>query len=250
MVIPIGDDNPTRRRPWVCRLLILANVAVFVFLTPWSGGVCEQLAFYLDWAVVPAELVQGHPLGPRQLASTPAAGCGLGPSLDKDVYATLATSLFLHGGWLHLLGNMLYLWVFGDNVEDRYGHLAFLVFYLLSGVVATLAFALPNAASTSTLVGASGAIAAVLGAYMVLFPRAWVRVAIPFLFFLVVSLPAVLVLGVWFLLQLQALRPSIVSGGGVAYLAHVGGFVAGIAITLGFARRRPPVRRSGVPPGW
>ncbi|MBW3603265.1 MAG: rhomboid family intramembrane serine protease, partial [Actinobacteria bacterium] len=150
----------------------------------------------------------------------------------------------------HLLGNMLYLWVFGDNVEDRYGHLAFGVFYLSSGVLATLVFVLPNAGSTSTLVGASGAIAAVLGAYMVLFPRAWVRVTIPFLFFLVVSLPAVLVLGVWFLLQLQALRPSIVSGGGVAYLAHVGGFVAGIAITLGSRRRRPPVRRGGVPPGW
>lgn len=240
MLIPLGDHNPTRRIPWVTRLLVLVNVGVFIFGQPWAAGPCEQQAFFLRWAVVPAELFQGSPLGPSQVDATTPAACELDPVAGKSVYAALLYSMFLHAGWLHLAGNMLYLLIFGNNVEDRFGHLGFAGFYLLGGAVATVAFAVPNAASTSTLVGASGAIAAVLGGYLVLFPTARVTVFLPPFF--VLSLPAILVLGSWFVVQLSGARVADMAGGAVAYLAHATGFVAGVILTV-LMGGRPQRRR-------
>ena len=251
MVIPVGDHNPTRRTPWVTWLLVAANVVVFVFLQPWAGDTCEQHAFFLEWAVVPHELFDGEPLDAAEVRATTPPACGLQPAGDKNVYLAVLWSLFLHAGWIHLLGNMLYLWIFGNNVEDRLGHVRFLLFYLACGVIATLAFAVPNATSPVTLVGASGAIAGVLGAYLVLFPGARVTVLVPFLFFLPLRLPALLVLGAWFLLQLGEVRVADMAGSGVAYLAHVAGFLAGMALIAVSGRgRRRPRSRVQPPPPW
>lgn len=244
MVIPVGDRNPTRRTPWVNWLLVAVNLGVFLFAEPWAEGRCAQQEFFLTYAAIPAELAQGEPLGPEQVAATTPRGCDIDPVSDKPVYASLLTAMFLHAGWMHLLGNLLYLWVFGNNVEDRYGHLRYLLFYLGTGIVATVAFVVPNISSSTTLVGASGAIAGVLGAYLVMFPGARVTVLVPFLFFLPLALPAVLVLGLWFLLQLGEVRVGSMSGGGVAYLAHVAGFVTGVVITVALGvRGEPPPRR-------
>jgi membrane associated rhomboid family serine protease len=221
------------------------NVGVFVFGQPWAAGTCAQYRFFLEWAAVPRELSQAAPLNAFQVgASTPPA-CGLAPVADKNVYAAILYSMFLHAGWLHLVGNMLYLWIFGNNVEDRLGHLGFALFYLAVGTVATLVFAAANPGSLVTLVGASGAIAGVLGAYLVLFPHSRVTVLVPFLFFLPAELPALFVLGLWFVLQFQQLQVASMAGGGVAYLAHVAGFVAGalfcvVALPRRRARRPPP----------
>jgi membrane associated rhomboid family serine protease len=248
MVIPLGDDNPTRRRPVVTWLLLALNVGVFLFVQPLGADPCTEVAFYLDHATIPAEIFQGEPLSERQLAGTPAAQCDLEPREDKPVYTAILYSMFLHAGWLHLLGNMLYLGIFGNNVEDRFGHVGFLAFYLASGAGATAVFVAANPGSTATLVGASGAIAGVLGSYFLLFPGAWVTVWVPVLIFLVLRLPAFVVLGLWFVLQLQPLRePAMAGGGGVAYLAHAAGFVIGAAITVlsGVRRRtRAEVRRA------
>lgn len=229
MVIPLGDHNPTRIRPWATWALIALNLWAFIGVQPWDASECAQQAFYLRWAAVPAELTRGEPLDQAEVAAASDAVCQVQAMPGKPVYLTILTSMFLHAGWLHLLGNMLYLWIFGNNIEDRLGHVRFLLFYLAAGLVATVAFVAPNADNISTLVGASGAIAGVLGAYLVLFPRAHVTVAVPFLLFFITRLPAFLVLGLWFLLQVQGLREPLLEGGGVAYLAHAGGFVFGMA---------------------
>lgn len=242
MVIPLGDHNPTRIRPWVTWLLLALNLWAFIGAQPWSGGECAQHAFYLRWAAVPAELTQGEPLSAEQIAAVSDPSCGLRPTPHKPVYLTILTAMFLHAGWLHLLGNMLYLWIFGNNVEDRLGHLRFLLFYLAAGLVATVAFVVPNADNISTLVGASGAIAGVLGAYLVLYPRARVTVVVPFLLFFITSLPAFLVLGLWFVLQVQGLRQPLLEGGGVAYLAHAGGFLFGMVAALPLRAQSRPRR--------
>jgi membrane associated rhomboid family serine protease len=241
MVIPLGDHNPTRIRPWVTWLLVALNLATFIGLQPWGRPECAQQAFYLRWAAVPAELTEGEPLSPEEVAAVSDPACALSATPGKPVYLTVLTSMFLHAGWLHLLGNMLYLWIFGNNIEDRLGHVRYLLFYLAAGLVATVAFVLPNAGNISTLVGASGAIAGVLGAYLVMFPRAHVTVAVPFLLFFITRMPAFLVLGLWFLLQVQGLREPLLEGGGVAYLAHAAGFVFGILGAL-LVRGHPRAR--------
>ncbi|HVL98391.1 MAG TPA: rhomboid family intramembrane serine protease [Egibacteraceae bacterium] len=250
MVIPLGDRNPTRRRPWVTWFLVAANIGVFAFVQPWWADGCTQREFFLAYAAIPVELVQGQPLDAGQVAQALPPGCDVQPVPDKPVYAAGVFSLFLHGGWLHLLFNMLYLWVFGNNVEDRLGHLRYAGFYVVCGLLATAAFVVPNADSPVTLVGASGAIAGVLGAYLVMFPRVPVTVTVPVLLFLIVRLPAALVLLMWFVGQLLPLGQPMGSGG-VAYLAHVGGFVAGVVIVLLLGhrpeRRR---RRAEATPGW
>lgn len=241
MVIPLGDRNPTRRRPWVTWLLLAANIGVFAFVQPWWADNCAQQGFFLEYAASPAELTQAAPLDAGQVGEATDPACNLAPVPDKPVYAAAIFSLFLHGGWLHLLFNMLYLWVFGNNVEDKLGHLRFAGFYLLCGIAATAVFVAPHADSAVTLVGASGAIAGVLGAYLVMFPRVWVTVTVPVLLFLIVRLPAAVVLLLWFVGQLLPLgQPT--GPGGVAYLAHVGGFVAG-AVIVGFLGFRPQKRR-------
>lgn len=239
MVIPLGDANPTRIRPWVNWLLIALNLGVFLFAQPWDQDACTQDKFFVRHATIPVEVMQGEPLGPADVAVLSDAQCAVPATPEKPVYLAVAFSLFFHAGWLHLLGNLLYLWIFGNNIEDRLGHARYLLFYLVAGFVATAAFVLPNADEIATLVGASGAIAGVLGAYLILFPRARVTVTVPFLLFFIVRLPAFLVLGMWFLLQLAGLQsPVSENGGGIAYLAHAGGFAFGALIAL-FSRFAP-----------
>jgi membrane associated rhomboid family serine protease len=247
MVIPVHDVNPVRRTPWVTYALIAANVIVFL-RTP--GGpsslsgdaslaqVCHLQAFYDHYAAIPKELVHNQPLGlvPNGQAGVGAhgAGCVAGPpSYHKIPVLSVFTAMFLHGSWLHLLGNMLFLWIFGNNVEDRFGRVSYLLFYLGCGVVATYGFAVANPNSTEVLIGASGAIAGVLGAYIVLYPRTRVWSLVPFAFFIPLPLPAWLVLGGWFLLQWAYTAGfAVSSAGSVAYLAHVFGFVAGALVAL------------------
>lgn len=240
-MIPIHDDNPTTTRPVVTIGLIAVNALVFLWqltLTPSQ----QEMAIYA-FGMIPAVLLQGVTL-PPEIAGTP-------PVL------TVVTSMFMHGGWMHLLGNMLYLWIFGNNVEDACGHGRFLVFYLACGVAAALAQAFQDPSSTLPMVGASGAIGGVLGAYLLLHPHARVLVLIPIFFYMhVARIPALLVLGLWFVIQFVSYAATPAGEGGVAYWAHIGGFIAGAVLIL-FIRRRgiplfegrsrpmPPPRRRG-----
>ena len=230
-MIPLRDENPSASVPIVTRGLIALNCLLFVYelmLGPDLRG------FVYSWGLVPERVTLALRFGEEPWS---------GPA------ATLVTSMFLHGGWLHLIGNMWYLWIFGDNVEDRLGKMRFLFFYIVSGVVAGLIHYLANRSSRMPTVGASGAIAAVLGAYAVTFPRARVVTLIPlFFFFPVVALPALLVLGLWFVFQFFSGTLSLASGaaagggGGVAWWAHIGGFAFGmIAIKILAPRRRSRV---------
>jgi len=235
-VIPIRDANPTRRRPWVTLALIAANVAVFFLWEPITGTQEEQQLFFYCHGAIPDEMVDLQPI------PEVSAACG-----GKSVLISLFTSMFLHGGILHIGGNMLYLWVFGNNVEDRMGPVVFLLFYLVAGLVAAYAQAIPDPSSTIPLVGASGAIAGTLGAYIVMFPHARVLTLVPIFFFLqLLELRAIWVLGFWFVLQaFQGVGALGGEGAGVAWFAHIGGFVFGALVALLFYRsRRQP---SGVP---
>ena len=267
MVIPVHDLNPVHRTPIVTYLFILLNIAIFLVQptarAPLTGRqtvaqFCEQEAFFERWAAIPRELTENTQLPPQQDTVETDAGpvtCPAPEPYEKTPVLSVLFAMFLHGGWLHLIGNMLFLYVFGNNVEDRLGRVLFPLFYVACGYVATYAFALTDPDSTTTLVGASGAIAGVLGAYLLLYPRAKVTSLMPFLFFLPIRLPAWIVLGSWFLLQYLYAEGSGVNaatGGGVAYWAHVAGFVAGMVLILpALARGRPPApRRGGRPPAW
>ena len=244
MVIPVHDANPTRRTPWVTYALIIVNFIVFFALEPVDhipsvsstttvSAVCAQDDFFSQWAAVPDELTSNQPLGPHieRVANTPY-GCRIDNSGKSPAFSVL-TAMFLHGGLLHLLGNMLFLWVFGNNIEDRLGPFRYLAFYLLAGYVATYVFAFANAHSVQPLIGASGAIAGVLGAYLVLYPKARVTTLVPFLFFIPFRLPAWVVLGFWFVLQYAyASGSAVTAGANVAYLAHVAGFIFGALVML------------------
>ena len=215
-MLPLADDNSDRERwPVVTAVLIGLNVVAFLYETSLSPR--ELNAFIYQWAVVPA----------------------------RHDPVTFVTSMFLHGGWGHLLGNMLYLWIFGDNVEDRFGRFAFVLIYLAAGVCGALAQVLVDPASRVPTLGASGAISGVLGAYIVMFPRKRVRVL---LFFFLLDVPAFVVLGLWaatqFVSSFGALTMRTTETGGVAYMAHVGGFALG-AISAGLWRALmgPPRRR-------
>ena len=261
MVLPVHDLNPTRRTPVITYLLLLANIVVFLLsplgLSPLLTGnsqakTCVQVAFFDRYAAVPDQLV--HDRAPVSAATgaagrdpaTGEAGCVISspPEFVKNPALSVLTAMFLHGGWLHLLGNMLFLYVFGNNVEDRLGRLRFLGFYLLCGYAATYGYALFSPNSEAPLVGASGAIAGVLGAYLVLFPKAKVWSLLTFLYFLPVRLPAWLVLGFWFVLQYGYFRGAGLAGGeGVAYGAHVIGFVVGAVLILALRLRGPDQQR-------
>ncbi len=258
MVIPVGDLNPTRRRPHVNWLFLLVNLGVFAWqhlvLTP-----CEALGLLYSFALVPQELLGLAPLDPSVVEQTLGACALTGP--DKWVPLTLLTSMFLHADLWHLLGNLLFLFVFGDNVEDRLGPARYVVFYLAGGVAAGLAYTLLQPGSTIPLVGASGGVAAVLGAYLVLHPRARVLTFVPFplylvalilpgvrirlwlLVFAIVKLPAWLLLGGWLVFQFVGIGDP--DGANVAYEAHIAGFVAGILLLLALDRRR--LRRGQTP---
>jgi membrane associated rhomboid family serine protease len=247
VVIPVHDVNPLRRTPWVTYALVAANVVVLL-LTPVSLGTvatqpgpaaeCKQAAFFDRWAAIPHELVTDHqlrlvPTG-RPVVTQRGAACLLSrPSYKKSPPLSVLFSMFLHAGWLHLLGNMLFLVVFGNNIEDRMRKLPFLIFYLACGYAAAYGFAAAYPSSTSPIIGASGAIAGILGAYLVLYPRARVWSLVPFLLFLPLRIPAWLVLGLWFLLQwVYSAGISTSGAGSVAYVAHVIGFLFGALVGL------------------
>ena len=214
-MFPIRDHNPSSRTPLVTYALIIANVAVFLSYISYFGDEVRLGQFFDRWAMTPARISRG-----------------------EGVH-TLLTSMFLHGGLMHLGGNMLFLWIFGDNLEEELGHLGFLTFYLASGIAADLAQLLADPASPIPTVGASGAIAGVMGGYLLLFPRARVDVLVIFIvFFRVFAVPAWAMLGLWFGLQLFNGAVSDVSLGGVAYWAHAGGFVIGFLWVLPLWLRR------------
>ena len=236
-MLPLRDDNPRRTFPFVTYGLIALNVLAFFWQVS-LGGSLERVLFGI--AFIPARF-------------------WLPGGWSADV-TTMVVSMFLHGGLLHIGSNMLYLWIFGDNVEDRLGHGRYLTFYLLCGVAATLAHAIFSPASRIPAIGASGAIAGVLGAYLILYPHARVLTLIPIVFIVTIrEIPAVFILGFWFVLQLfsgvgSLGVPDAQDLGGVAYFAHIGGFVAGmiLIVVMGGLRRRrlEPVRREPPPPWW
>ena len=214
-MFPIRDHNPSGRTPYVTFTLIAINAAVF--LSYWMTIPSEnQLnSFFFQWGLVPENLMQGQGI------------------------ATIVTSMFLHAGWMHLLGNMLFLWIYGDNLEDEMGHGGFLLFYLLSGLAAATAQIAMDPFSPIPMVGASGAIAGVMGGYLLLFPKARVDVLFIFvIFFRIFAIPAWIVLGIWFALQICSGMSMPVDGGGVAYWAHAGGFAGGLVLALPALMRR------------
>ncbi len=211
-MIPIRDDNPTHRVPFVT--LFLIAVCVLVFLWQLSLGDSMQRVFY-QFGFIPDRIFGDLHTG-------------------VPTTVTVVTSMFLHGGLFHLAGNMLYLWVFGDNIEDVFGHVRFVVFYVVCGVVAALTQAAVDLNSEIPMIGASGAVSGILGAYLVRYPGVKVLVFIPIFFF---RLPAMLVLGVWFGSQLMS-SISAGDGPGVAFAAHVGGFVAGVVLAFIFLKKR------------
>jgi membrane associated rhomboid family serine protease len=230
-LIPLRDENPTVLWPVLTISFISANVLVFLYqVSLLSVSPRSFEAFVFQLGIVPSSLVGGHVRG--------AGG-----------YYTVFTSMFLHGDWMHLGGNMLYLWIFGNNVEDSMGHSRFVVFYLMAGLAAALIHIVLNPSSTVPTIGASGAVSGVLGAYLILYPRARILTLIPLGFYLHWTyLPAWFMLVVWIGFQLlyQALSPINPAAGGVAYAAHIGGFVAGIVLIPFFRkyRRRTHFRRS------
>jgi membrane associated rhomboid family serine protease len=226
-VFPISDDNPRRHgTPFVSWAVIAACVLVFLWqfsLPPREG----EIAVY-SLGMIPARLFGLAEL-PPELAGTPA-------------WATVVTSMFMHGGWLHLGSNMLYLWIFGDNIEDSMGHGRFAVFYLLCGTAAALAQGMLDPASEIPMIGASGAVSGVLGAYILLHPGATVRVLVILGFFVTVAhVPALIVLGIWFIGQLLSAAMAPPGEPGVAFAAHVGGFIAGLVTVPLFKRRQVPL---------
>ncbi|MDQ1521857.1 MAG: hypothetical protein QOI55_2930 [Actinomycetota bacterium] len=237
MVLPIRDDNPISRPAVVTYALIAINLFVYFAVQPHSSANAEQTFLY-QHAAIPCEITTGHPItavpafGTALGAATTDASCTVGANVDqprrifphKNVLLSIIESLFLHGSVIHVLGNMLFLWIFGNNVEDRMGHVFYALFYLVAGVLATLSFVLVNQHSNQPLIGASGAIAGVMGAYLVWFPTARVLSIVIFFPF---YLPAVVVLGIWFVSQF-ATNPNT----GVAWQAHVGGFLFGAIVAL------------------
>jgi membrane associated rhomboid family serine protease len=222
-MIPLRDENPVSSTPVITWSLLAACVLVFLWQMSLGAPGFNRAIFALG--VIPAVLF-GHAQLPPEIALVPPA-------------ATVVTSMFLHGGWMHLAGNMLYLWIFGDNIEDRMGSARFALFYLVCGTAAVFAQSLPAPESPVPMIGASGAVSGVLGAYLLLFPRTRVLVLVPIGFILkVIRLPAVWVLGLWFAIQLISSLLAPADGGGIAFRAHLGGFVAGLLLAPLFSLGR------------
>ena len=243
MVMPLRDDNTDRHTvPVATYALIAANI--LVWLIELSAG--ER--FINGYSTVPFEITHNQDLVGTQTVRAGGESIPIrlypGPT---PIYQTLLSSMFMHASWMHILGNMLYLWIFGDNIEDRIGHAKFLGFYLICGLAASAAHIMVGTDSVIPSLGASGAIAGVLGAYLVLFPRRSVRVLMGRQ---IVNMPAFMVLGLWILLQIFS-QISVVGaeGGGVAYMAHIGGFVAGLVLIFLFGGKRAPPPREILPGG-
>jgi membrane associated rhomboid family serine protease len=239
--IPLGDDNTDRTiTPVVNYVLIAINILVFVVFQ----GMGENEKFTYAFSTVPAEIVTGEDkVTPDQIVVDQRTGERyLSPGLQPtpvSVYLTLLTSIFMHGGLMHLAGNMLFLWIFGDNIEDDLGHVKYLCFYLLTGVIASLCHVFMDTSSMIPCLGASGAIAAVMGAYLVQHPG---RKIVVLVVRMMTQVPAFVVMGAWFLMQLLGQFGTPSEGGGVAYGAHIGGFIAGLALIKLF---RPGPRTHG-----
>jgi membrane associated rhomboid family serine protease len=253
MVIPLRDDNPTTRKPVLTIAFIVACIYIFAAVQPHQSR--EEIQFLAEHAAIPCEVVHAEPIsndlseqcdGKLQIPGLPGSR---EPFPDKNVFLAVVVSMFLHGSWLHVLGNMLFLWVFGNNIEERLGPVGYAFFYLVAGVAAALAHIATQPSSTVPVVGASGAIAGVMGAYLVIYPHARILTIIPlFIFLQFVYLPAFVVLIGWFILQFFT-NPNT----GVAVAAHIGGFVFGAAIGLflrGTARPEPPPGPPPLPPDW
>ncbi|PID62076.1 MAG: rhomboid family intramembrane serine protease [Gammaproteobacteria bacterium] len=225
-MFPVHDDNPVESTPWVTFTILGTCVAVFLWQFLSDPMMQERILYALG---VTPTLLFGH-LRPA-------------PEIDWiPSWATMFSSMFLHGSWMHLISNMMYLWVFGNNVEVSMGHLRYLVFYLLTGVAAVMAQALPDTHSEIPMVGASGAISGILGAYLLLHPRAQVLIVVPILFVIrAFRVPAMYVLGVWFLMQLFSTVTTLGASTSVAFGAHVGGFVAGMLLVGLFRKRGVPL---------
>ncbi len=228
-MIPIRDHNPSGRTPYVVYALMAANILVFLSYVGVMDDARLINRIYFDYAVIPARITDGYG------------------------FDTLFTSMFLHAGWMHLAGNMLFLWIFGDNLEDEFGHLPFLLFYLASGIGAGLIHVVTAPGSVVPTIGASGAIAGVMGGYMLLFPKARVDILFIIVVFVrIFSIPAFVMLGVWFGLQLLASFASNPDEGGVAYWAHTGGFFVGLIFCVPLWLKRGGVqfwdRTHGHPP--
>ena len=228
-MLPIRDHNPSEKIPFVTYALIAANILIFV--SYWGNMANDRviMAFFDDWAFTPATFSEG------------------------DDRFGLISSMYLHGSFTHLAGNMLFLWIFGDNLEEEFGHVGFFVFYTVCGIAATLAHWLAVPWSEVPLVGASGAIAGVMGGYLLLFPKARVDILFIFLiFFRIIALPAWILLGMWFLMQLAIGIGTGTNGAGVAYWAHAGGFIVGFVLTLPAFQKRGATaywtRTEGRPP--
>ncbi len=208
-MFPIRDHNPSGRTPYVVYALMAANILIFISYVGIMDNARVLQQFYFDYAIIPARSAEGVAL------------------------ETFVTSMFLHGGWMHLAGNMLFLWIFGDNLEDEMGHLPFLLFYLVAGIGAGLIHVITAPGSVVPTIGASGAIAGVMGGYLLLFPKARVDVLlILIVYFRVFSIPAFVMLGVWLALQFFGSLSSNPDEGGVAYWAHTGGFIVGLILCI------------------
>ena len=215
-MIPLKDDNPTSSKPVITYFII--GLCIIIFLAQFSSQSYQTGQLFYSYGLIPSVLM-GHNQLPMDLYAVPAS-------------VTIFTSMFMHGGFMHLIGNMLYMWIFADNIEDNLGHIKFLIFYLLAGIGAAMTQVLMDTHSQIPMVGASGAIGGVLGAYLINHPNARVLVLIPFGFFSqLIKIRALYVLGFWFILQF------ISTGGGVAYAAHIGGFVSGMILILFFNKK-------------
>ncbi len=260
-MIPISDSVRSRTTPYVNIAFISINILVFLYqftlgTFPDPRTLLSELdLFFFDWGAIPACLSDRFGFNPD---TDPRALAFVCPDSDR-VLATPITSMFLHGGWLHLLGNMIFLWVFGDNVEDAMGHVRYAIFYIVVGLAAGTTHIFINQNDIIPAIGASGAVAGVLGAYLLLYPRATVAAILPIfiLFWVPFRVPAVLLIGFWFLLQLfsgfaaLAATDVVGAGGGTAWFAHIGGFIAGLLLIRLFVTGRPRrARLRVVNPRW
>jgi rhomboid family protein len=258
-MIPVGDFVKRRTKPYVNWTLIAINIAVFVYMLTLSTRPDEVIGtiraseadrFLFDWGFVPACVARTFGIdagaNPRDLA-------GVCPAGNKE-FVQVFSSMFVHAGWAHIAGNMLFLWIFGDNVEDRVGHVRYFFFYFICGIAAAVAQTAMALDTTVPSVGASGAIAGILGAYLMLYPTARVQVIIFPLFFIPFFVPAVLLIGIWFVTQVFAgiaeIGQNTTAGSGVAWWAHIGGFIAGAVLIWFFKRPQARALPRGYEPGF
>ena len=222
-MIPLKDDNPTTNKPLVTYILI--SISIIVFLIELNSSSYKSGTFFYSFGLIPSVFF-GNNILPQEIQVIPPA-------------LTIFSSMFVHGGFMHLIGNMLYMWIFADNIEDDLGKIKFLIFYLLCGIGAALSQAFIDTTSQIPIVGASGAIGGILGAYLINYPKAKVLVLIPLGFFSqIIKIRALYVLGFWFLLQFINSSLSNNQGGGVAYAAHIGGFISGMILILFFNKKK------------